>query len=681
MNQRQCIILQGNKDWCRMASATLLADYDLSQTLWLTDNAPENSLNTTQKKAQSQLGKEFDAIVFDGLDGFNPDSFGVIVGTVKQGGAMILYLDLDNQISLFMQRFKQVFSQFEQQHQHFLLIQQGQELAPLTPVELSQTSAAIVLTDDQQQAVEGILRVVYGHRRRPLVLSADRGRGKSSCLGIAASQLLNEGKQKILVTAPSLATVATVFEHAHRLLPDSELSSGLISLDKAEIRFVAPDVLIESDLSADLLLVDEAAAIPASMLEKLVQKYSRIVFSTTLHGYEGTGRGFAVRFQQTLDTKTPNWHHYRMTTPLRWAKNDSVEAFSFESLLLDAEAVNDDLISDAKIEHCHFECVDRQALINNEQDLRALFGLMVLAHYRTRPSDLQMMLDRDDVSVYVMRYQGHIVASAWLVKEGQLDDGLSSAIFSGQRRLKGHLLPQSLLAHAGMADAGSLNYQRVIRIAVHPQLQHRGLGQQLMTELSEYVNHQQLDIIGTSFSLSDGVLSFWQKCVFSPVRLGMHQDEVSGGHAVMMLKAISVKGEELLRQAEQRFSKQWPQLVLRRFAKLEPQWIISLSQQLIKSPLALDEQDRLEIEAFSQAQRGYDFSQIALEKLVNSEIREQGFIRLSYLQQSLCVMIILQNRDFTEVTRHSKLIGKKKIIAALRVAIQQLLVNKAHVGK
>ena len=54
----------------------------------------------------------------------------------------------------------------------------------------------------------------------------------------------------------------------------------------------------------------------------------------------------------------------------------------------------------------------------------------MLAHYRTRPADLQMMLDREDISVYAMRYRGHIIASAWAVREGGLDDELSTAIYN-----------------------------------------------------------------------------------------------------------------------------------------------------------------------------------------------------------------------------------------------------------
>jgi len=668
MTQRQCVILKGELEWCQSSSQTLLEDFDNNNIIALSTQS-DDVQKIPQKQAQRHLGKEFDAVVFDAIDEFNPDSLGVIVGTVKQGGAIIIWLTPNKPASLSMQRFMRVIAKFEQQHEHFTVVQQGQIVTKLPAPILSNNDEQIVLTDDQQQAVNAISKVVHGHRRRPLVLSADRGRGKSASLGIAAAQLLKEGKQTVLVTAPSLATVDTVFEHASRLLADATISTGLISVNDAEIRFVAPDMLIESDLKADLVLVDEAAAIPAAMLEKLLQKYSRIVFSTTLHGYEGTGRGFAVRFQKTLDDKTPNWHYYRMETPIRWLKNDALEAFSFESLLLNASPVDDDLISDASTEQCHFECIDRQSLIHNEQDLRELFGLMVLAHYRTRPSDLQMMLDRDDVSVYIMRYQGHIVASAWLVKEGLLDDELSAAIFSGQRRLKGHLLPQSLLAHAGMSNAGGLNYQRIIRIATHPAIQQRGIAKALVDNIDAQL---ECDIVGASFAVSSDVVNFWSQSGFSTVRLGIHKDDVSGSHSIMMLKANSAVGDELLDASTKRFQQHWPHLLLNQFKHLEPALVVQLSQLLPTGDSKLTEWDKQEVSAFATGQRGYEFSQVALWNTVSSIIRTADFLLLNIGQQQLCVMVVLQQRDWHDVLKQSEYTGKAQAVTALREAISIL---------
>lgn len=56
--------------------------------------------------------------------------------------------------------------------------------------------------------------------------------------------------------------------------------------------FMAPDALLASGARADWLVVDEAAAIPAPLLLQLVSRFPRILLTTTVQGYEGTGRGF-----------------------------------------------------------------------------------------------------------------------------------------------------------------------------------------------------------------------------------------------------------------------------------------------------------------------------------------------------------------------------------------------------
>jgi len=674
MQQRQCIILMGDSKGCYQSVQTLLTPFNHSQCLIIADNKYVGITTLSQNQALSQLGKEFEAVVFDGLSLFNLDSFAAVMGTVKAGGLFILMLPTEQAESVFLQRFMQISQQFEQQYSSFHIIQQGQELPYLPPFKSIKDNAVqgVYITEDQQQAVKAILKVVNGHRQRPLVLSSDRGRGKSASLGIAAAELLLAGKQNIIVTAPSLATVNTLFEHAGQCLPKADKQSGLIHLNNAEIRFIAPDALITIDLNADLVLVDEAAAIPTSMLTQLLNRYSRLVFATTLHGYEGTGRGFALRFQAILDQQTPDWRQYHMTTPIRWADDDHLEAFSFQSLLLNAQAVDDQLLADFQHKQCHFEQLDQQQLAHNEQDLTALFGLMVLAHYRTRPSDLQMLLDRDDMSIYVMRYQGHIVATAWLVAEGGLDDQLSADIYAGKRRLKGHLLPQSLLAHAGITEAGELNYQRVIRIAVHPAIQRQGLGKTLLTTLLEQVQDKGVDIIGTSFGLDDNVLAFWQSAGFKPVRLGTHRDEVSGSWSVMLLQGLSKQGQQLVTASQQRFSEQWPYLLTQQFAQLDVGSVIALSQMITVKEPTLTDYDQADIKGFADQQRSYEASQVALWQHLKTKLCQPDFIQLTDLQQAVIVMKVIQQHNNIDVVKQLKLQGKSHLITLLREAVQRL---------
>ncbi len=672
MTHRQCVILQGNLEWCLDSSKSLLADFDDNTIISLSNYTDNDFLSLSQKQAKQQLGKEFDVVIFDATTELNPDSLGAMMGTIKQGGVLILWLSADD-TSVWLQRFKRISAVFSEQHSNFNIVQKGQELPQLSIAEAQPQLNETYLTDDQRKAVEAINKVVHGHRRRPLVLSADRGRGKSASLGIAAGQLLNEGKQTILVTAPSLAVAKTVFDHACRLLPDAEYATGLITLNNAEIRFIAPDALIESDLKADLLMVDEAAAIPASILEELLQKYARVVFSTTLHGYEGTGRGFAIRFQNILDQKTPDWRSYRMETPIRWADDDMLEDFSFQSLLMNASPVSDEFINDAELNDCQIEQIDCRQLLDDEQSLIELFGLMVLAHYRTRPSDLKMLLDREDITLIVARYRGHIVASVWLVNEGELGDELSQAIYEGKRRVKGHLLPQSLLAHAGVESAGLLKYQRVVRIAVHPAIQQRNIGQALLDYSLKQAQLKAIDVIGTSFAMDDELIDFWAKSAFELVKLGVHRDDVSGSHALMMLQAVSEQGAIVMNAAKYRFQQQWFHLLHNQFKQLSAAYVVKISQLLDAQNEYSSTEDKREIEAFAYHQRGYEFSQVALWRWLSQQVATTEFSELSPQQQALCVKSLLQHQSWLEIAKDLGFSGKNQAVLALRESIVTLL--------
>ena len=63
------------------------------------------------------------------------------------------------------------------------------------------------------------------------------------------------------------------------------------------ISFIAPDELLRNPQELDLLFIDEAAAIPAPMLLKLLHQYRKIVFASTEQGYEGSGKGFSLQFK------------------------------------------------------------------------------------------------------------------------------------------------------------------------------------------------------------------------------------------------------------------------------------------------------------------------------------------------------------------------------------------------
>ncbi|MGB1270689.1 MAG: GNAT family N-acetyltransferase, partial [Endozoicomonas sp.] len=301
------------------------------------------------------------------------------------------------------------------------------------------------------------------------------------------------------------------------------------------IHFLAPDVLVASAPVTDLLMVDEAAAIPAPLLEAMLKRHSRIVFATTVHGYEGTGRGFAVRFRKTLDAITPQWRELRMEEPIRWRSGDPVEAFVFQALLLNAAPCHGRELAGITPEQCHFRPLSRMELLSHEALLNELFGLLVLAHYQTRPFDLRHLLDGGNIEVYGLFFRSRLVGTVLAAREGDIDDGLREAILLGQRRVKGHLLPQTLSHHLGIRDSVALQGLRIIRIAVHPQSQGMGLGKKMMASIRDQCVSGGMDYLGTLFGATEELLAFWHQVGMVPVRIGVTREAASGAHSVLML--------------------------------------------------------------------------------------------------------------------------------------------------
>lgn len=666
--QRQCLILQGDNDWLMQQAEHFYLQAAESHRCWLSDSKLRPPFAISSKQALQQLGRDNLLIILDVRERFSADAFGALVGTLQAGGLMLILLDDAQPNTLWQQRFLSLSKLYPD----ISWLKQGQALPNIVLPSVGQDSLSPTPTAEQELAINAVLRVVNGHRRRPLVISADRGRGKTALLGMAAAELLLQGKKTILVTAPALRNIEPMLRHAAMILPESRVHRGCLEWQQGRIEFVAPDALLETQPRADLLVVDEAAAIPAAMLERLLKSYSRIVFATTLHGYEGTGRGFAVRFKKVLDQQTPNWRSVSLDQPVRWAVDDRLEQFSFNALLLDAEPAEDAVLSGVTKDKAEFYMLDAGQLLADEKLLREVFGLMVLAHYRTRPSDLQMLLDRTDVSVAVLRADDHIIASAWLVAEPALPDELAQQVFDGKRRLKGQLLPQTLLAHAGLPYAGQFNYQRIIRIAVHPAVQGMGLGSQLLDRLEKQA---KTDFIGTSFAMETEVSQFWLQNGYVPVRLGQHQDEVTGSISMIMLKSVSPQATLPLSQARQQLHQQWPFLLQTQLAGLDPELVSVVASALGAQDRTLAPELMQQVTSFATAQRSYESSQFALWQWLQGKLAFDDFHQLEQDEQALLIMLIMQQHEMVEVAHRLEINGKAELVTTLRSVVAAMLAD------
>ncbi len=680
---RQALILSGENQWCLQQAAVIEQRYSALDIGVLADTKP------------NLLGQELDILIVDAWQGFDPDYFGQAAGAIRGGGFLVLltpeldgWAELDDpqserlNVALYPAsslkgRFIQRLVMIVRNDSNVVLIREGETIPELNLLSEAndESQSTITSTPDQQQAIEAIIKVVTGQRRRPVVLTSDRGRGKSAAFGFAAAALLKQGNEHIIVTGPSIQAADALFKHAGQQLEGAHSKRGLLNWNNASIKFIPPDDLVDKQHQTDLLLVDEAAAIPTPILQALLGRYPRIAFATTVHGYEGTGRGFAVRFHQTLDTQTRGWKALSLETPIRWAPNDPVEQLVSDMLLLNAEAVPDDAINEAKPSICQIEKLNRDELINNETLLSELFGLLVLAHYRTRPFDLRHLLDGQNVLIYVMRHKGHVVAVALVSIEGGFDAEISRQIRLGNTRPHGHLLPEILAAHLGLDQAPQLKCARIMRLAVHPNVQQRGLGTALLQAIIDDSIKQNIDYIGSSFGATIDLLRFWHQSGFIPVRLSIKRGATSGEHSAVLLQGLNKYGAELVNSARDRFEKHIFQQLGDPLRDIDP----GMAMQLLLTSRShqtsqMDEADRQDLSDFATGNRLYETCMGPVHQLVKGAVLQHSAINyLTEQEYKLLIVRVLQGRSWQDSATIINVEGRKQTVEILRHAIDKLL--------
>ena len=628
------------------------------------------------EKTKTKLGEEYDLVVFDVRESFNPDALGVVAGVLCGGGCLLIILPTEKiwqkNTSLFYKHFYDLLS--EQQGVYYFS-STGMSVGALT----SQTDNSISVTGgpaepyktrDQQLAVELISNLLKENSQCCCVLTSGRGRGKSSALGIIAAGLLQNESQSVLITAPRLSVADVTFKHLHQQCPQGESGRGEFTYKYSRLKFIAPDLLLEKQPAADVLFIDEAAAIPVSMLAQLLTRYSKIIFSTTTHGYEGTGRGFILKFYQLLNKQRPGWHEIKLHQPVRWAVHDSLEKW-IESLLFLNLKLTDNMSVEKSVEDCSVELINREQLLNDKETLAAIFSLLVSAHYRTSPADFKYLLDSENIRIYVLWNKKILIGVLVVNQEGGFDRALSTAIYRGERRPQGNLLAQTLCFHGGDEFAASLCYARIMRIAIHPQCQQAGFGSFLLQQVIKAEQLQGVDAIGSSFAATQPLLNFWYKAGLSLVRFGFSRDHVTASHSAVMAKGLSENGCRAINQLEHKFGINIEYWLSGPLAGLPDDIKNSLSARACAEPIdTLSPYDLADIESFARYNRNYDTCMPAIVRFVNSfTLLPAG---LSESDRHILQLSVKYLNDWKQIVANSDATGKNQAVMCLRSALKQL---------
>lgn len=404
-------------------------------------------------------------------------------------------------------------------------------------------------TVDQAKALLSFVDAIAEKTLRSTVtLTAARGRGKSAALGVAIAAAVAHGYSNIFITSPSPENLKTLFEFVFKgfdalgymdHVDYTILQSTNPAFNKAIVRvnihrshrqtiqYIQPqDAYVLGQ--AELVVIDEAAAIPLPLVRKLMGPYL-VFMASTINGYEGTGRSLSLKLigqlreQSRGGTKSEDTDiahrstgksakHERnytggrslreitLSEPIRYAPGDQVEKWLNRLLCLDATLPRSRMNTQGcpHPSQCQLLYVNRDTLFSfhpvSEKFLQQMMALYVASHYKNSPNDLQLMSDAPAHQLFVLvppidedatRLPDPLcviqVALEGRISKQSILNGLSRG-----QRAGGDLIPWLVSQQFQDEDFAGLSGARVVRIATNPDYLGMGYGSRALELLIDF---------------------------------------------------------------------------------------------------------------------------------------------------------------------------------------------------
>ena len=541
------------------------------------------------------LGTTQDFVILDLTTQFNPDDVATVVESVTGPGLVILFTppleEWQSRVTRFVDqlniygdplppsRFLAHFLETVKNGANIIVVEEeqnrlgwapcvqsdpGNVVKMLIPETGANTIAALALTTDQRDILTRLkiwLKDAIGRNRTSshCYLNAARGRGKTATLGLVTGDLFAEqfgsekGAKKItlVITSPDLMQVQPAFQALQNALMSTNVKFQLkntgdllseVSCSGGTLFYVPPGD-VTSLKRIDAVIIDEAGSIPLPLLEKVANMGFPCVWSTTTYGYEGVGRGFALKFLPWLVEKWPEVEEFTMTTPIRYAPGDPVEKLLFDAFFLDSDLpeIPPQINTPGKF------TLLRQPNVTSiaEDRLRAIFGLLIQAHYKTRPSDFVPILDVPSWQLWVYQTeQTNPVGAILATPEGGLSPDSANQLANARKERQGLLVSWVIaLHHQAPNFVQDFRGLRINRIAIHPLLQKKGLGTEMLAQLELAQKEAGLAFLATSFGTTPALIHFWLKAGYIPIHIGLKRSPETGEYSVVMMKSLNVAAQ------------------------------------------------------------------------------------------------------------------------------------------
>jgi N-acetyltransferase 10 len=252
-----------------------------------------------------------------------------------------------------------------------------------------------------------------------------------------------------------------------------------------------------------LVIIDEAAAIPLPLVRNLIGPYL-VFLSSTINGYEGTGRSLSLKLIQQLrestrpsltkditgnakddgtttaassskkstlkaPPKTRTLREIKLETPIRYAPGDEIERW-----------LNGYAQGCPHPSTCELFYVNRDTLFSyhpaSELFLQRMMALYVASHYKNQPNDLQLISDAPAHHLFVLLPpikddESHLPEPLVVLQvalEGKISREAVMESLGRGIRAGGDMIPWLIAQQFQESGFAKLSGARVVRVACHP---------------------------------------------------------------------------------------------------------------------------------------------------------------------------------------------------------------------
>ncbi|CAK9097314.1 unnamed protein product [Durusdinium trenchii] len=310
-----------------------------------------------------------------------------------------------------------------------------------------------------------------------------------------------------------------------------------------------------------------------------------------------------------------------------------------------------------------FEELNRKDLSSqaHESDLQELFGLLRCSHYKTKPSDLRCFLDTPQLRWFALRSSTCFLGLGIAAVEEPLSEELAEAVYLRQLKVPPQLMAQTLSSEAGFKDASRFRYARVLRLCVHPALQRRGLGSDLLKRILEKLRKERVDAVGACFGLKPWLLKLWRRSANTRLVWIAHGSEPSSGHhSATVLEPLSTRCIRVVERLQERLALQMPELLLGPLQHLDLETVAAVMAALPPLPPSpFRAQDAEDVRSFAFGARNLSCCRFALARAVLAALRVPRARLADRFEDALLDM--LQGREAND--------------SILRQAIRQLIAD------